>query len=190
MRKTKFIILILTVLVGGFVLFRLWVNLKDGKVAEKKQEVPKVSSENADMSLEKIRLVEDKHGRRTWELEAKAAQQSNEQNVMILQEPKVTYYTEEGRIIVVTGRQGKIHQNSKDMELTGDVSLRSSDGYTLKTNSLNYSHEKKKMTTSDLVEIEGDQMRLVGQGMQVDLEAQTFKVFNRVKTQWKKGGRG
>src|SRR3989304_705888 len=116
MRKTKFVILILMVLIGGFVLIRLWINLKDEKVVGKREEVAKVSNESADMSLEKIRLVEDKRGRKIWELEAKSAQQNNDQNVMILQEPKVTYYTEEGRTLVVTGRQGKIHQNSKDME--------------------------------------------------------------------------
>ncbi len=178
------------VVVGGIVLIRLWGNIRDEKVSAKKEGVPKVSSENADMSLEKIRLVEDKHGRKTWELEAKTVQQNNDDNVMTLDEPKVTYYTEEGRVIVVTGTKGKVKQDSKDMELTGNVKLTSSDGYTLKTNSLSYSHQNRKVTTADPVEIEGDQMHLVGQGMQVDMETQTFKVFNRVKTQWKKGGRG
>jgi LPS export ABC transporter protein LptC len=190
MKRLKLIILVVMVAVGGFIFIRLWANLKDEKVAEKKEEVSKVSNESADMSLEKIRLVEDKHGRKTWELEAKAAQQNNDQNIMILEEIKVTYYTEEGRSIVVTGKQGKVHQNSKDMELVGDVKLTSSDGYTLKTNSLSFSHEKKKVTTPDVVEIEGDQMHLVGTGMQVDMEAQTFKILNRVKTQWRRGGRG
>jgi len=190
MKRLKLVILLVMVVVGGIVLIRLWVNLKDEKSAGKKEEVPKGSRESADIALEKIRLVEDKHGRKTWELEAKAAQQNNDQNIMILEEPKVTYYTEEGRSLIVTAKQGKVHQDSKDMELLGDVRLTSSDGYTLKTNSLRYDHEKKKVTTPDLVEIEGDSMRLVGKGMQVDMEAQTLKILNGVKTQWKRGGRG
>ncbi len=190
MKRLKLIILLIMVVGGGFVFIRLWGNIKSEKATEGKEGVPKVSNEKADMSLEKIRLVEDKHGRKSWELEARTAQQNNDNNVVTLDEPRVTYYTEEGKIIVVTGTKGKVKQDSKDMELTGSVKLTSSDGYTLKTNSLSYFHEKRTVTTADPVEIEGEQMHLVGQGMQVDIETQTLKVFNRVKTQWKKGGRG
>ncbi len=190
MKRLKLIILLVMVVGGGFVFIRLWGNIKNEKAAEGREGVQKVSNEKADMSLEKIRLVEDKHGRKTWELEARTVQQSNDDNIMILDEPKVTYYTEEGKIIIVTGTKGKVKQDSKDMELTGNVKLTSSDGYTLRTNSLRYFHQKKEVTTADPVVIEGDQMHLVGQGMHVDLETQTLKVLNRVKTQWKKGGRG
>ncbi len=190
MKRLKLIILLVMLVGSSFVFIRLWGNIKNEKGAERKEGVPKASNEKADMSLEKIRLVEDKHGRKTWELEARTAQQNNEDNIMILDEPKVTYYTEEGKIIIVTGTKGRVKQDSKDMELKGNVKLTSSDGYTLKTDSLSYSHQKRKVTTADPVEIEGDLMHLVGQGMQVDMETQTLKVFNRVKTQWKKGGRG
>ena len=63
MKRMKLMILLVMVVVGGFVLIRLWGNIRDEKVSAKKEGVPKVSNENADMSLEKIRLVEDKHGR-------------------------------------------------------------------------------------------------------------------------------
>ena len=47
-----------------------------------------------------------------------------------------------------------------------------------------------KVVGSDPVEIEGDQIRLVGKGMQVDMEARTFKVLSDVRTRWKWGKRG
>ena len=187
MKRVKLIILVMIVLVGGGVLVRLWVNLEEGKVVEKKEEVPKVSTESADMSLEKIRLVEDKHGQKTWELEARAAQQNNDENILLLEDLKVTYYAKGGRSFILSGKKGRVNQGSRDMELIGDVRLTSSDGYTLKTNSLKYNHGERKVTTADPVEIEGDQMHLVGRGMQVDMEAQTLRVLNRVNTQWKRG---
>lgn len=75
------------------------------------------------------------------------------------------------------------------MELVGEVQLTSSDGYQLKTHSVAYHHQERKVTTSDSVEIEGKQIRLVGRGMLVDLEAQSFKILSHVKTRWI-GGRG
>jgi len=190
MKKTKVAILIFMVLIGGFVLINLWLNLQERKGEEEKAEPPEISHDRADMHMEKIRLVEDKQGRKTWELEAKTIQQYQDENVMVLEEVKVTFYGKDGRSFVLSGKQGKVYQNSKDIELKGDVLLTSSDGYWLKTQSVAYHHQKKKATTSDSVEIEGEQIRLEGKGMEVDMEAQTFKILHQVKTRWKGGVKG
>lgn len=76
------------------------------------------------------------------------------------------------------------------MELAGDVLLTSSDGYQLKTHSVSYDHLKKRVTTSDPVEIEGKEIQLVGKGMLVDMEAKILKVLHQVKTRWKGGEKG
>jgi len=190
MKKAKIVILLSIVLIGGFVLIRIWMSLQGRKVSEKEGEIHQISTRGADMQLEKIRFVEDKHGRKTWELEAKTIQQYQEQNIMILEDVKVTFYSKEGRTFTVSGKQGKYYQDSKDIELAGDVVLTSSDGYRLKTNSVSYRDEEKKVSTSDPVEIEGELVRLVGKGMLVDMEAKTFKVLSQVKTQWRGGRKG
>ena len=142
------------------------------------------------MRLEKIRFVEDKHGQKTWELEAKSIQQYQDQNIMELEDVKVTFYTKEGRTFIISGNRGKVYQDSKNMELVGDVVLTSSDGYRMKTHSMSYHHLEKKVTTSDPVAIEGKEIQLVGKGMLVDMEAKTIKVLNQVKTRWKGGEEG
>jgi len=190
MRKLKFAILISIVLIGGIVLISLWVNVQGKKASKEKEMPPKVSTNGADARLEKIRFVEDKHGRKTWELEAKLIQQYQIQNIMLLEDVKVTFFTKGERSFTISGSQGKVYQDSKNMELVGDVVLTSSDGYRLKTHSISYHHLEKKVTTSDPVEIEGEQIRLVGKGMWVDMEAKIFKVLNQVKTQWKGGKKG
>ena len=189
MRKIKFVILISIVLIGGIVFVTLWVNLK-GEKASKEGEVPlKISTDGADARLEKIRFVEDKHGQKTWELEAKSIQQYQDQNIMLLEEVKVIFFTKEEKSFIISGNQGKVYQDSKNMELVGNVVLTSSDGYRLKTDSISYHHLEKKVTSPDPVEIEGEQIRLTGKGMWVDMEAQIFKVLSQVKTRWKGGKR-
>ncbi len=190
MRRVKIIVLISLISIGLFVLVNIWVNLQ-GKKPIKEKEIPsKILTDGANARLEKIHFVEDKHGRKTWELEAKAIQQYQDQNIMLLEEVNVTFFTKEGRSFTISGHQGKIHQDSKNVELVGDVVLTSSDGYRMKTHSISYRHSEKIVTTSDPVEIEGEQVRLVGKGMWVDMEAKIFKVLAQVKTQWRGGKKG
>lgn len=139
------------------------------------------------MQLKKIRFVEDKQGQKTWELEAESVNQYQGQNIMVLENVKVTFYAKEGRIIYLTGKQGKVYQDSKNVDLSGDVVLTSSDGYQLKTDSASYRHSEKIVSTGDPVEIDGEQIRLTGKGMLVDVEAKTFKILSQVKTHLRGG---
>ena len=190
MRRIKFAILFSIVLIAGIVLVSFWVNLQERKrTAEKGEKIHNISTEGADVRLEKIRFVEDKHGQKTWELEAKSIQQYQDQNILMLEAVRVTYYTKDGRVFILSGDQGKVFQDSKNMELVGNVVLTSSDGYRLKTHSVSYQHLGKRVSSPDPVEMEGEQIRLVGKGMLVDMEAKTFKVLSQVKTQWRRGGK-
>jgi LPS export ABC transporter protein LptC len=190
MKRAKIAIVISILLIGGIVLTTLWANLHERKASEAVEKLPKVSTGDATLRGEKIRLVEDKQGRKTWEMEAKSIQHYQDQNMMMLEDVKVIFYSKDGRSFTVSGNQGKFYQDSKDMELVGDVILSSSDGYRLKTHSVSYRDSEKKVRTSDPVEIEGELIRLVGTGMLVDMEAKTFKILSQVKTQWKGGGKG
>jgi LPS export ABC transporter protein LptC len=190
MRKAKVLILILIVVIGGVVLTSLWLNLRGREATGEGETLSKTSTGGADMRLEKIRFIEDKYGQKTWELEAKSIQQYQNQNIVELEDVKVIVYLEGGRSFIISGNRGKVYQDSKDMELVGDVLVTSSDGYRLKTHSVFYHHSEKKMTTSDLVEIEGKEIQLVGRGMLVDMEARVLKVLNQVKTRWKGGVAG
>jgi LPS export ABC transporter protein LptC len=183
MKRLKIAILIAILLIAGIVLVRLWANLRERKVSEAVEEIPKSSTGDADMRLEKVRFVEDKHGQKTWELEAKSVQQYQEQNIMVLEDVKVTFYAKEGRIFYLTGERGKVYQDSKDVELMGNVVLTSNDGYQLKTQTVSYHHSEKIVSTSDPVEIEGEEIQLTGKGMLVNMDTKTFKVLSQVKTQ-------
>lgn len=183
MNRIKIAILISIVLIGGIVLVSLWTNLRERKASEAVKKPPAVSTEGADMRLEKVRFVEDKHGQKTWELEAKSARQYQNQNMMVLEDVKVIFYGKGGRTVSLTGKEGKVYQDSKNMELVGNVELTSDDGYRLKTHSVSYRHSDKIASTSDPVEIEGEQIQLTGKGMLVNIEAKTFKILAQVKTQ-------
>ena len=189
MRKVRVAILLSIVLIGGIVLDTLWANLRERKASEAKEKLPKISTEGAEMRLEKIRFVEDKQGQKSWELEAQSIHKYQEQNMILLRDVKLTFYAKEGRTFLLTGKQGKVYQDSKDVDLEGDVTLTSSDGYQLKTHSLSYRDSEKIIRTSDPVEIEGEQLRLTGKGMSINVDAKTLKIQSQVKTHLKGKGK-
>jgi LPS export ABC transporter protein LptC len=189
MRKAKLVLLVTIVLIAGIITAFIWLNLQ-GKRGSRSQEEPKVTAEDTKMNLEKVHFVEDKGGKKTWELEAQSVQQYEDQNLLVLRDVKVTVYTKEGRSFVISGREGRVNQDSKDAELSGNVTLTSSDGYRLRTQSVAYDHQARRVTTPDPVEIQGDQLRVQGKGMVVDMEARTFRIMNQVKTQWRREGKG
>ncbi len=183
MKKAKIAIILSIVLIGGIVLVSLWANLRERRASEALEKVPKDSIGRADMRLEKVRFMEDKHGQKTWELEAKSVRQYEDQNMMVLEDVKLTFYGKGGRVFYLTSKQGKVYPDSKDVDLTGDVVLTSSDGYELKTQSASYRHRENIVSTPDPVEIEGEQIRMTGKGMLVDVGAKTFRILSQVKTQ-------
>jgi len=183
MKRIKIAILISIVLIGGIALVSLWANLQERKASEAVEKHPVVSTGGADTRLEKVRFVEDKRGEKTWELEAKSVRQYQDQNIMVLEDIKVTFYTKEGRTFFLTGKQGKVYQDTKNIDLVGDIVVTSDDGYRLKTHSAFYRDSEKVISTSDPVEIEGEQIRLTGKGMVVHTEDKTVKILSQVKTQ-------
>ncbi len=190
MRKVKIAIAILILLVAGTVSYHLWMNLQNRQGTKEEEGRAGDPPLEADMRLERIRFVEEKRGQRTWELDAKAIQQFQDQNIILLEDVKVTFYTKDGRSFVLSGNRGKVYQDSKNMELVGDVLLTSSDGYRLKTHSISYEHDGKKVRTPDPVEIEGREIQLSGRGMWVDMEGRTMKILSQAKTRWRGGGGG
>ena len=190
MKRVKISLLLSILLISGVVIVSIWANLQGRKRAEEKEKLPEVTTRGADTRLERIHLVEDKHGKKTWELEAKSIQQHQDQNLMILEDIKVIYYAKDGRLFTITGQQGKVYQDSKDIELNGDVVVTSSDGYRMRTQSVAYRNREKTASTEDPVELEGDQIQMTGKGMIVDMEGKWFRLLRQVRTQLKPRGKG
>lgn len=183
-RRLKLILLgfIAMTLVGVWSL--LWVNLQDQKRKADPKQIPKLE-ENVDQKLERIRFVEEKKGKIHWELEARTVQQYQKENMLLLKEIKAIYSSEDGRTFTLFGDRGKVYQDSKNVELIGNVILATSDGYRLKTDTLFYDHSKRMVTSPDPVELEGKEIRLFGRGISINLEEKTFKVLHQVRTRWK-----
>lgn len=141
-----------------------------------------VKTSNADIRIEKARYVETKNGRKEWELEADSAQYFKNDNLLAFENVKVTFYSQNGMNYILTGKQGRLRNDTRDMDVSGDVVVTSGDGYKLVTDSLRYSAAAKQISTKDRVIFTGQNMRIEGNGFVADMITEKVSVLANVKT--------
>jgi LPS export ABC transporter protein LptC len=146
---------------------------------EKNIPVPTTS---ADLKLDRVHYTETREGVKEWELEATSAQYFKEENTILFDKVKATFFGKEGQAYILVGEKGRFNTTTKAMELFDGIKLESSDGYQMRTRSLKYQAGKREFRTSDAVEIKGPQIRVEGIGLIVDLDRQRMKVLRRVTT--------
>jgi LPS export ABC transporter protein LptC len=115
-------------------------------------------------------------------LEADSAQYFKDENIVILDKVKATFFGKNGETYVLLGGKGKFNTQTKVIEVFDGIKLDSSDGYHLRTKSLKYQAEKRELSTPDPVEMRGPQLRVEGVGLIVELDRQRLKVLHQVAT--------
>ncbi|HBO84481.1 MAG: LPS export ABC transporter periplasmic protein LptC [Deltaproteobacteria bacterium GWC2_42_11] len=146
-----------------------------------KDTYQKVSS-NASATINNIHYIEDKNGRKEWELDALKAEYFKEDDTTIFEDVKVIFYAKDGKTFVVKGKRGKLVNQTKDVEINGDVSVISEDGYKLTTESLRFEAGIKQIKTDDRVFLTGSTIDVEGVGLLIDINKETVSVLKNVRT--------
>lgn len=145
-----------------------------------------IVKEVAMMSAAAVGRIEDFNytrtnaGRTEWEVQAKTAELFQEKNLAVFTDGKLTFYTEDDRILNLSGRQGRLHTDSYNVEIEGSIVANSDDGYRLLTNSFSYNAKAKEVTTKDPVILFGDQLSVNGTGLHIDVERQYISLSGPV----------
>ena len=141
-----------------------------------------VKPSTADIRIEQARYVETRDGRKEWELEADSAQYFKNDNLTAFENIKVIFYSQNGMNYILKGKKGRLRNDTKDMDVSGDVVVTSADGYQLRTDSLKYSAVVKQISTKDRVVFIGTNIRIEGIGFLADMITERVSVFANVRT--------
>lgn len=141
-----------------------------------------VKSNKADIRIEKARYTETKDGQKEWELEADSAQYFKNDNLTAFENVKVIFYSKNGVNYTLIGREGRLRNDSKDMDIVGDVVVTSTDNYQLKTDSLQYMADVRQISTKDKVFFTGPGINIEGTGFLADMITEMVSVFANVRT--------
>lgn len=133
------------------------------------------------VSIENFHLIEEKDGKKQWELNADKAEIINSKGITRLRNIKINFFQKNGHNLSVSADKGIIQNSNHDIELTGNVEVSNLEGYSLKTENLKWVSDKKIIRTDDEIEINGADLNITGKRMTVDVENEIFEIYGGVR---------
>jgi LPS export ABC transporter protein LptC len=187
MRKAPFIILTLVV---------VFLSVVVGVLVHRARGPRKLPTEsattNADYRLKQVHLQEQGRDGSRWQLDAEYSETFEEQNKTTMK--KVTVKVDQppkgdqaSRSWTVTGDEGDLNQETKDVELRGNVVLISSDGLRLETDKLRWDAEGQRAWTEDPVVIYRSGAVVRGTGFESKVAEEVSSIKGRVRATFQKG---
>ena len=147
------------------------------------------NSSGTGQSMTGVRLVESGGSGREWELNSEKAFTEKSGKSWKLEGVKAQFFGVDGTVFDVKGKTGTVYLESKDMQIGGDVEVKSSNGYTFFVETINYSAKEKHLISNSEVQMFGpkqkreDGLSLNGIGLVFDLNQTSMKILDKVNAQ-------
>lgn len=160
----------------------------DSLLGEDKKPDVVATTPTAEQKMGGVHLTESRGGERDWELFAKGAEGYEGKSVWALMDMKVVFYSEKGVTFTVTGEKGNIEISSKNMNISGNVVMHSSNGYHFRSESMSYDAKTRTIKAPTTIKMEGPKqdgeadMQVEGDSMVTNLADNKMTVTGSVKT--------
>jgi LPS export ABC transporter protein LptC len=122
-------------------------------------------------------------GRKVWEVSAREAQYHEEEQLVLVTEPAVSFYSQDGPGVALRGREGKVFLDGQELEaveLVGELRIQFGD-YSLQTDLARYERKGQAIVAPGAIEITGKRLDLHGERLELDLSAQRLHVLGNVR---------
>ena len=147
---------------------------------EEPRRLVSVLPENMNVSLNRIHHVATRDGVKQWMLDAESAQYQKGDNKAVFKEVSATFFLKDGKTMHLTSRDGLLLTDTKNMEVWGDVVVRSGP-YELNTDKLRYDYKTQSISTEAPIAIKGNRMNLSGDSMTFNLQTEEIVVRGKVR---------
>ena len=135
--------------------------------------------DGANLSLGKIRQTATRDGKKEWSLEAGSAHYIENENKAVLKDLFITYYLKDNKEVYLNADQGILNTETNDIEFSGNVVVRNEE-YKLKTEKLDYQHERRFISSEVPVHILGDDADVTANSLTYDLNANKIVLTGNV----------
>jgi lipopolysaccharide export system protein LptC len=142
-----------------------------------------VKFEKADAGIDRFAYTQSKSGAVQWQVLAQHARLFETLNRAVLEGVQITLYGPEGRKLFLEGDEGTIDTAKKNFVLakrSGTIAVQLDNGYTIFTNNLAWTDERREVTTADAVRIVGNGLVVTGRGLVGKLDAEEFQILDDV----------
>jgi LPS export ABC transporter protein LptC len=136
--------------------------------------------QQADYRVNEVHISETLEGNLRWTLDADHAEVFDKDQRTIMRRVSIRVFSTDTEW-TVTADEGVLHNEKRDVALTGNVLVVSNDGLTLTTNELAWRNGERTLFTDDLVEIKRQGTTIVGRGLDVRMNEQHAVLGKRVR---------
>ena len=172
--STLFLVCFLAVLAGlsGVVAWRVMSRRTPATV---QQPAPQ-----AEYQIKEVHINETLDGNLRWSLNADQAEVYDKKGITVMRKVVIQVFTRDGEW-TVTSDEGTLNNAPRDVSLTGNVVIRSSDGLEMRTPTLAWQNERRTLYTDDPVEIRREGTTITGQGLSVRMQEETAALDRKVR---------
>lgn len=166
---------------GGIVLLAVVIflfTLNDRKGGD--EVVLNVFSDKADIEIKNFHFTEVGDPELIWEIDAKGAKYMRDENVALFDDVKVRLTLADGRSYLMTGREGTLKTDTKDIDISGDVSIVSDEGDRFGTDYLKFSHSERRIYTEEDITMKNSYIEARGRGMTLSLKDRSISLLSNV----------
>lgn len=149
--------------------------------SENKVTVTISEDKEIEVRIEKIRYSGNRDGRLEWELDADTATRTRTDGLTAFDTVSFVYYTGEGDRITLTAPSGRYDEAGGVIEASGGVTVTSSSGYTVRSESMRYSVGSRELTAGSRVEMSSGTMKVSGVGLLVDVDKGRLRLMRDVE---------
>jgi LPS export ABC transporter protein LptC len=142
-----------------------------------------VPSEHA-IRMEKFALRDTERYQTRWEILADVAQVDPQVNATTLEGVHLTLFSAKHGTVQVTARRGVIQNESKNMQVCGDVRLVMGDEFALTTECLQWLAVEQSLAADTPVIVEMGSLHVEGQGFRGWIAEERFEVHEQVLARW------
>lgn len=180
-RLARRALLTLSVVLTAFLSYLLFVNADSAPTS---RPASPGSIERADAKISEFTFTQSKGDAIEWQIQAKQARLFEREKQALLNDVDVTLYGGQGKEMTVSGEEGTFNTATKHFVLANrqnPLVVETGGGYTIYTNHLSWTDDKKEISTQDPVRIVGHGLEVTGRGLLGKLVSEEFEVLEDVR---------
>lgn len=135
---------------------------------------------NASMFLENVHQTALKNGIQEWALSATSATFFEAEKKTIINDPVVTFFTEQSDNVHLTAKEGAYNTDTNKIEVSGNVTIQNAF-YELATEKLHYEPDTRTIQSDTPVTISSKTFRFQADKMIIDLNTDKAELIGNVK---------
>jgi len=149
------------------------------------EHVEALQQPSADLSIDQFHYTETRDGKPLWELTAKTAEHDLTSGLTRVKDVNMVFFNRAGLgDLTLTASAGTWQEQQRSLQITSDVVLKSTEGYTCYADQLTYTESDAHLRSSGPVRLLSNQVEFRGVGLDIDIRGKKLQLLADVWSSW------